>query len=48
MMAVMANIVLQHEERIQKRRAVMQLKRNLRDVSNPYTIGDNVFFRHYR
>ena len=37
-----------HEIRVWKRRVQMLNKRTLRDVYNPFLIGDDIFKLHYR
>ena len=48
MMGVLADLVINQE--IGNRRRMLQTikKRVLRDISNPFEIGDENFFQHYR
>lgn len=48
MMGVLADQIINRDIRNRRRMEQMTISRILRDVSNPFTIGDEIFRLHYR
>ena len=48
MMGVLADMIINEENANRRKQEQKMKKRILRDVSNPFEIGDNVFYQHYR
>ena len=47
-MEAMLGIVMEHAERVHKRKMVMRRKKIYRYESDPDNIGNRIFFQHYR
>ena len=48
MMGVLADMIINQDIANRRRQEQMFKKKMLRDISNPFEIGDGIFERHYR